>query len=522
MSPSLATGLAPEIILLVSQNLPGSDIKNLRLTCRFLGSLIRPGLHRVFISSNQRDIAVFRAVAEHETFRAAVTEIVWDDARLSMMEFDEHHLSPCDDSDCLCEEQCANNDNEAPPAYVEACHDNADRLWKRLRGEAHLEHNVGKARKLACQVPFSTSWQCYRGLMQKQKQVIDANLDIEALEYGLRRFPSLKRITITPATHGYLFSPLYETPMIRSFPYGLNYLIPRGWPTALDRYNQTTPRWDVAVARDYYRGFTNTMRLLAEGNHCHVKELVIDTCQQPTGISCEMFGAPNASYDHFCRMLQFPGFRRLDLALHISTAWYSSYASLRGHQLRDALASATDLESMHLYTNAEPNPDAVSLEDGEASMAHFIPLQSILPIAAWQKLRHFGLSRFTVCQSDVIELLKNLPASIRTVELSFLYFLEGRGNYGTLLKKMRAELGWQQRPDLVRPRVSISVHVHRLSDWELSACADRAVQDYLYHAGANPFATSGWDVGELRPMAGVERNILEPGHSRPYVEQERQ
>lgn len=176
------------------------------------------------------------------------------------------------------------------------------------------------------------------------------------------------------------------------------------------------------------------------------------------------------------------------------------------------------MESMQLSTNAEPNPDAVSLEDGEASMEHFVPLQGILPVVAWPKLKHFGLSRFLVCQSDLIELLKKLPASIRTIELSFLYFLEGSGHYGSLLEQMRAELGWKQRPGPERPRVSISVDVYHLSHWELSVSADREVQDYLYHEGANPFATSGWDVGGLRPPAGVEIDIMEPGHSRPYVE----
>lgn len=428
----------------------------------------------------------------------------------------EFHRSPCDDRHCLCEEQCANED-DAPPAYVRACRANATHLWERLRGEAHQQHNADKARKLACQIPVSTSWQYYHDLVQQQRQVIDGNLDIEALEYGLKRFPALKRITITPATHGYLFNPLYETPMIRSLPYGLNYRIPRGWPTPLDGYNLFTPAWNISIARDYYRGFTNIIRILAENKYSHVKELIVDTCQQPTGISCDIFREPNANYHHFCRMLQLPGFRRLDLALNITTAWYSSYASLRTPQLYNALAAATDMESMQLSTSA--NPDAVPLEDDEASMEHFVPLQGIFPVVAWPKLKHFGLSRFLVSQSDLIELLKKLPASIRTVELSFLYFLEGSGHYGTLLEQMRAELGWKQRPGPERPRVSISVDTDCFSHWELSVSADREVQEYLYHEGANPFATSGWDVGGLRPPAGVETDIMEPGHSRPYVEQ---
>jgi transcriptional accessory protein Tex/SPT6 len=36
----------------------------------------------VFLSANTRNIDVFRSIAEHETFRKQITEIVWDDARL--------------------------------------------------------------------------------------------------------------------------------------------------------------------------------------------------------------------------------------------------------------------------------------------------------------------------------------------------------------------------------------------------------------------------------------------------------
>ncbi|EXK85880.1 hypothetical protein FOQG_10297 [Fusarium oxysporum f. sp. raphani 54005] len=38
-------------------------------------------LNRLFLSPNFRDIEVFRAVADHETFRLQVTEIIYDDAR---------------------------------------------------------------------------------------------------------------------------------------------------------------------------------------------------------------------------------------------------------------------------------------------------------------------------------------------------------------------------------------------------------------------------------------------------------
>lgn len=62
--------------------------------------------------------------------------------------------------------------------------------------------------------------------------------DVDALIYGLKRFPALRRMTITPAAHGWIFAPLYETPMIRALLKGLNYPILCGWPTRMERHDR--------------------------------------------------------------------------------------------------------------------------------------------------------------------------------------------------------------------------------------------------------------------------------------------
>lgn len=92
-----------------------------------------------------------------------------------------------------------------------------DRSEQRLR-KKQLRHLM----------PVLEAWAHHQILLKQQEEVILSGMDEDALKYALARFPSLTRITITPATHGFLFTPLYETPMIRSFPYGFNYAIPRG------------------------------------------------------------------------------------------------------------------------------------------------------------------------------------------------------------------------------------------------------------------------------------------------------
>ncbi|KFY79547.1 hypothetical protein V499_01479 [Pseudogymnoascus sp. VKM F-103] len=79
-SPALR--LPPEIVKIIVDQVPNSTIKNLRLTCRFFSETVDLRLDRVFISANPRNVEVFTAIANHEVFRAQITEIIWDDAIL--------------------------------------------------------------------------------------------------------------------------------------------------------------------------------------------------------------------------------------------------------------------------------------------------------------------------------------------------------------------------------------------------------------------------------------------------------
>ena len=86
-----------------------------------------------------------------------------------------------------------------------------------------------------------------------------------------------------------------------------------------------------------------------------------------------------------------------------------------------------------------------------------VPLHTIFPIEQWSKLRHFGLSGFLVDQDDLVSLLSQLPATLRSVELSFLEFLSGKGDYQRLLYDMLDKLDWRKRTVGEKPRVKIGV-----------------------------------------------------------------
>ena len=60
--------------------LPNADIKTLRLTCAYLGTIALPRLNRIFLSTTPHDIEVFISIADHDIFRLKVAEIIYNDS----------------------------------------------------------------------------------------------------------------------------------------------------------------------------------------------------------------------------------------------------------------------------------------------------------------------------------------------------------------------------------------------------------------------------------------------------------
>ncbi|KAL6906827.1 hypothetical protein GGI43DRAFT_420771 [Trichoderma evansii] len=371
-------------------------------------------------------------------------------------------------------------------------------------------------------MPVLESWPLYWEYLAQQNAVLEDDGDIKAFEYGLKRFTALKRITLTPATHGFIFNPLYDTPMIRSLPYGFNYPIPRGWPGA-HVYLYNAP-WNHVQ----WRGFREVIRCLAENKAPSVTELVLDAHQLQTGLTGNFFDStdgnnvvdPSEDYDNLISVLRRPGFRRLDLALILAGEHMRGWKSLRNGRIRRALAELSeDLDHIHLRTDLwDMLQLSISKEDSNALLRHFTPLRDIFPIEQWPKLRHFGLSKFYVRQDDLLPLLAALPATIRTVELSFLYFLDKDkgGSYSALLDEMRDTLDWRTRDVAARPRVKIGL------DDMITGCYGRAiwfegeVDSFLYEGGPNPFPFDRRHVSDLD--VGTIRDGFQPDIDGPWVD----
>lgn len=513
----------------IISSLSKRDIKSLRLTCTFFHGIARLRLHRVFISAHQRDIQVLHAIADSEKFRTGVTELIWDDARLSA----DPRLSQAHgemDEDENSEASHDNDDREVPQWFINACNENIDDLNSRKGQDADRPGHAAQAEQLSARPPAAACWAHYQDLLRGQDAVLASGADEAAFRHALQRFPSLERVTVTPAAHGWLFSPLYETPTIRSLPRGLNYPVPRGWPTAPDGCPpHGMPPWpgdgEGEAYKEQWHGVRVALRVLADSQTQHsVTEFVLDAHHLDTGLNCRIFEDPatSAEYVNLCALLRRPGFARLDLALAVGGQEHLGWPAMRGGHLQAALAGAPGMRHFSLRTNVVPDPDARAQTRGSGGNAeHHVPLGSIVPADAWAGLRHFGLSGFLVAQGDVVSLLRALPGSLRSVELSFLHFVDGGGDWRGLLREMRETLDWRGREAAARPDVVVG-HALIVPRCGRAVWAEgEAVGNFLYGDGPNPFG----DEGELAPNqivmgsgAGVERDAFDPGHERPYAD----
>lgn len=298
---------------------------------------------------------------------------------------------------------------------------------------------------------------------------------------------------------------MYETPMIRTLPYGFVYPILRGWPTPIlgEEPYEVLP-WSDEVEKRRWRGFCIVSRELATFPDHHISELVLDVHQLNTGLNCRVFEEPNGDYENLVTLLRRPGFSRIDLALLADGEEHENWPSFRSGLLRNALSEAKDLQHVSLRTQVDMDQCGDATEPGtNDSVEQFTPLRTIFPIENWQKLQHFGLSNFPVRQDDVLSLLAAMPPTLQSVDLSFLVFLGDGGNYRDLLTNMRDTLGWRERIVHQRPNTMI-----RIGTWNggstVNIWLDEEVNRYLYDDGENPFGEAG-----VLPGKGVERDPLD-------------
>ncbi|KAI1163969.1 hypothetical protein F5B18DRAFT_288924 [Nemania serpens] len=345
-------------------------------------------------------------------------------------------------------------------------------------------------------------WAYYQSLLRQQQEVLESRAHVRALESGLGRFPALRKISVTAATHGRIFTPVYETPMIRAFPQGFNYAIP-GWPVYLTKQPEC-PEWDENDKK--CEGFRVMMHLLARNfDSGRVIELEVNLFGFLAGLNSRLFEEPCPTLANFEWVLGRANFESLHLDLMVDNLDYEDSVFCRGLPKR-ALANAAGgqgLKRLALGTNYE-----------EHHVTWHGLLETIYDLSSLQRVEHFRHSRFPTIETDLLALLATLPLSIRTVELSFLSFFEG--NHRSLLCRIRDTLGWQDR----NPRPRLSLGFGEPFDRPGHATwIEQKVYAFLYEDGLNPFGED--PEGEPNTVIynfGIVKDAIYPEYQRPNME----
>lgn len=495
--------LPAELLLLVASFLPNRDLKSLRLACKTLSksTALSFKFSRVFLSANSRDIEVFRSVANHPIFREQVTEIIWDDAYFFPAPVSwENYIPYIDRSELQID------DEEACPIWFKKrCEDNIGLLRQRKGFDVDRPDHLARQQQVDAQLPLKECWEHYLKVLKDQQAVIASQGDEKAFIYGLARFPQLKRVTVTPMAHGRTFSPLYQTPTIRTFPYGFNYPIPRGWQASFTEGCVKEPlMWSEAreAYKELWRGARIVLRILSTIKDHNVSELSFDSKHFATGLNYLIFAQPCEEYNHFAAIMKRPGFHHLHLSLQVGTLEHYNSVGFTSGYLSQAISLAKEMTHIHLTAALSDSRPAVWLKE-------------ILPVQQWPKLRHIGLNKFNIDTSELIDLLGSTSPSLRSVEFGSFQFPNDARIWSGLLRRMRDELGWDKRDRSQRPAVRISMQMSHRHSGRFALLTD-SVTNFLYESGDDP--TDDEVLNYPNEGTAMLHDLFEPEYIRPHVD----
>ncbi|VUC29219.1 unnamed protein product [Clonostachys rosea] len=491
---SLST-LPTEILILIQPYLDLTDIKHLRLSCRKLCAAIELRIDRVFLSANPRNVDVFLTIAAHETLRRFVTEIVWDDAVLTPLP------SRKSNHDGLSE------DDASIRWFVQQSE--VRRMDIKQRWENSKRDDMGPSGHGRAQ----DSYAYYKELVRGQAELRQSGRHVDALRIGVRRFPALQRITVTPDANGGVHNPRYPSPMVREFPHGFIYPFPQRWtldgPSGIVNSHELSEPWHrlAESEKDMWEGVRAVFKLLAEASHgeCKVSELVLDAGILPTGISHRIFEEPCDELRDLTTLISRPGFRRLDLAVAIEDQAHQA-ALFRSELFRQALSGAKDLEHFRLQASSVWL-QTIGVQTSLIPDNHISSLIHVFPVDYWPRLCHFGLSGMCVRSQDLITLLGAMPRTLRSVELDRLHFRSGKGSYGQVLAEAKYKLGWSRRQKQDRVKLTICTCQKLVMSGPFVRVSDE-IQDYIYGDGSCPF--QGNDYVGYEPASMVKFELRFP------------
>lgn len=304
--------------------------------------------------------------------------------------------------------------------------------------------------------------------------------------------------------------------MIRSLPALFNYPPPRDWSgTERDSTDLFALSWaaDVCGERplslERWRGFCLVTQALSDVPSHKGTEICIKGAELSTGLNANIFSHRSPEYDCFADILARPGFRRLDLSLAIGYDQQERSDPLGSGLLRQAIAGATELESLSLALEGDPRR-FVDEDEDELDESVCVSLDAVFP--PLRKLKYLRLWNLCTPARDLVAFLSQLPLTLQRVDLVCHRFLgaDGEDHHG-FLEAMRARRVWWGRER--RPRLRMVMGFTFWRDRTKMLWLETEVGEYLYGEGRNPYVPCSEVV--VSPM-GVIRDTVDESFGVSY------
>ncbi|KLJ13787.1 hypothetical protein EMPG_11286 [Blastomyces silverae] len=414
------TDLANELLYAIFKHLPNSDIKNIRLTCRFLYIVTPLRLNPVFITPFRRDLDVLRSIANHPVFSEQITEVVWDDRRLHINE--DSHIEVAQYYD-------TGADNVQPSTeHLAPVDDSSSRASQRGTFQKVLSKLYGHMGE------WERANHLLLRLYDEQQSVLESNEDVETFRFALQAFPRLRRVTIAkncPNTCAELHR--YSTPLMRLLPAWLV----KPWPCSVIEDGD-----GCHMAEHTRRAYHAAVREISRSSRV-VSEFVMEHgCR---GIDLfDDFPIFNAPKEDFMLLIMKNNLTILEYTLD---GYIRRWDDIQKEILRMTFACARALE--HFTLNMSPRPPRYIIQQSP------VQILDILPLERWGALRSFSLRCFVFTLDDFIRTLSALPSTITSLKFHRVIFLET--TWEMALYYLRDVIGWGSDPYCALPTVTVSL-----------------------------------------------------------------
>ncbi|PGH06968.1 hypothetical protein GX51_02006 [Blastomyces parvus] len=479
------TDLANELLYGIFDYLPNSDIKNVRLTCRFLYIVTPLRLNRVFVSLFRRDLDVLRSIANHPVFSEQITEVVWDDRRLHINEGMHIEIAQIFDTGT----------------------DNVQSSYEHLVPVGNSSYRDGQLstfqKALSKLYGHMGEWERANHLLlrlyNEQQSILESNEDVETFRFALQAFPRLRRVSIAnncPSTCAEL--PRYCTPLLRLLPSWLA----KPWPCSVILGGVSCNK-----AGHTLRGYHAAVREISRSSRV-ISEFVME----PTCGGIDIFDAShifNAPKEDLMLLTMKNNLTTLEYTLDGYIRWRADWDCNAIHKqiLRMTFACARALE--HFTLNMDVRPFHCPIRH------HPVPLLDILPLEQWGSLRSLSFRCFVVKLDDFIRTLSALPSTIKSLKFHRVHFLET--TWEMALYYLRDVVGWGSDANCPLPTVTISLLVESPSR-RVVILRDE-VKRFFERKAPNPFVSKDYTYSAYNRsinddvLPGFGRDI---DHTTPY------